>query len=134
MPGRVGPPRSLSVPKWWASALASVPSQWPLAGWTIIPAGLFDDDDRLVFVQNRRAECPAARALRAARRVAARRRRCRRPQPQRRLARRIVDAHVPGVDRPPQRGPAERRQLLGEKHVEPLPGLLRRDRESLRPR
>ena len=50
-------------------------------------------------------------------------------QPQRRLARAVVDAHVPGIDRPPQRGPAERGQLLGEKHIQPLARLLGRDDE-----
>ena len=48
---------------------------------------------------------------------------------QRRLAGGVVDADVAGLDRPLQRGPAERRQLLGEKHVEPPAGRFGRNRE-----
>jgi hypothetical protein len=45
----------------------------------------------------------------------------------------IVNAHMPGIDCPLQRGPAECRQPLGKKHVQPLSRLLGRDGEALRP-
>jgi hypothetical protein len=38
-----------------------------------------------------------------------------------------------GVDRPPQRGAAERGQSVGEKHVQPPSRLVGRDEKSLRP-
>ena len=129
MPGRVGPPRWLIVPKWWASAPASVPSQCPFAGWTIIPAGFVHDDDRVVLVQD--VERDVLRHGPFARHVELRapRRHCPRAACSDGLHARIVHANVPGFDRPLQRGPAERRQPLGKKHVEPLAGRFGRNRE-----
>ena len=41
MPGRATPPMPESEPpQWWSSALTSVPSKLPAAGWTTRPAGL----------------------------------------------------------------------------------------------
>lgn len=56
------------------------------------------------------------------------------PQTQRRLAPGIIHAHMTRINRPPERGPAESGQLFGEKHVQPLPRLFRRDKEALGPR
>ena len=42
MPGRFSPPATLKVgPKWNCSSPTSVPDQWPRAGWTTMPGGLF---------------------------------------------------------------------------------------------
>jgi len=54
-------------------------------------------------------------------------------QPQRRLARDIVDADVAGIDGPLDGCPAECGKLLGEKHVQPAACIIRRDEEFLRP-
>jgi hypothetical protein len=96
------------------------------------PGRLIDDDDCIIFVQDRERDVlrrgPFRRRLQLADDYLVAR-----AQSQRRLARSIIHSHVAGINGPPQRGPAERRQLLGEKHVQPLSRLLRRDGEALRP-
>ena len=52
MPGRFSPPMPLRSSTWWSSALTSVPPAWPAAGCTTIPAGLFDDDEVAVLVDD----------------------------------------------------------------------------------
>ena len=53
MPGRSTPPMPDRLgPQWASSALTSVPSAWPGAGWTTMPGGLDQDDQVLVLEQD----------------------------------------------------------------------------------
>ena len=93
---------------------------------------LVDDNDRIILVQNRKRN-------RLRRRPVARHRHlvnddlAALPEPQRRLADGAIDLNMTGFDRAADGRATQRRKLLGEKHIEPLPDVLERDSECLRP-
>jgi hypothetical protein len=87
---------------------------------------LIDHDDRIVFVQNRERDILRGRSfaryfdLPNHHLISG-------AQAERRFGKRIVDMHVAGIDRPLQRGPAERGQVSGQKHIESLACVVGRD-------
>jgi hypothetical protein len=97
-------------------------------------AGCFiDHDDRVILVHDRkrdilrrgtflgRLELPHGHGIAGS-------------QSQGCFARGVIDAHVSGVDRASQGGPAEHRQNAGKVDIQPLPRRFGRDNKRLRPR